>query len=94
VMNKAKSIAWAFVGLILGYSVLALFIGFLADRVVATNQTLDASTNMTQYPGASSFLLAIPWLMYFMPGILFIVVVIQILKWKPEVARDLLTRWR
>ena len=79
-MTKFKSIALLIVGIAMLYGMLAIFISFLADTTVTTNATLEASSNMTQYPGTSGFLLSTPWLLYFAPAIIGIVWLVIILK--------------
>jgi len=53
---------------------------FLADITVTVNTTLNASSNMSLYPGTSGFLLATPWIMYFIPNVIGVIVVIMILR--------------
>ena len=79
-MSKFKSIALLIVGILMLYGVLAIFISFLADTTVSVNQSLNASTNMTAYPGTSGFLLSTPWVLYFVPAVIGIVWLVVILK--------------
>lgn len=81
-MNKLRSVL-LLIGATAGcYVVLALFINFLSDRVVATNSALASAHNMSQYPGTSGFLLYTPWLLYFVPAVIAIVWLVVILKRK------------
>ncbi len=79
-MGKFKSIALLIMGVGMLYAILAIFIEFVADITVTTNATLDAGSNMTNYPGTSGFLLSTPWLLYFAPAIIGIVWLVIILK--------------
>lgn len=79
-MSKAKQIILIIVAITLLYVVLGIFIKFLSDQSISTNQALDAAHNMAQYPGTSDFLLAIPWIMYFVPAVIGIVWVVIVLK--------------
>lgn len=81
-MNKLKSVILLILATAGCYVVLALFINFLAERTVATNTALAAAHNMSQYPGTSGFLLYVPWLMYFVPGVIAIIWLVVILKRK------------
>lgn len=81
-MGKAKSIMWVIVGVGMVYAVLAIFIRFLADTSVSVNADMAAAHNMAQYPGASDFLLAIPWIAYILPAVIGIAIVVYILKRK------------
>lgn len=79
-MSKFKQVAWVVVGVTIVYIMLGIFIKFLADTTISVNQELAAAHNMSNYPGASDFLLAAPWLLYIVPAALGIIAIIVILK--------------
>ena len=79
-MSKMGTLAWI-IGLVIIVNLLLLItVPFLADIAVSTNATLNASTNMSQYPGTSGFLLATPWILYFIPNVAGIIAVIVVLR--------------
>ena len=79
-MGKLGTLAWI-IGLVIIVNLLLLItVPFLADIAVSTNATLNASTNMSQYPGTSGFLLATPWILYFIPNVAGIIAVIVVLR--------------
>ena len=79
-MSKTNEIATIIIGVIMVYIPLAIFIEFVANQSVTTNATLAAAHNMAQYPGTSGFLLSTPWLLYFFPAIIGIILIIVALK--------------
>ena len=79
-MGKLGTLAWI-IGLVIIVNLLLLItVPFLADIAVSTNATLNASTNMSLYPGTSGFLLATPWILYFIPNVAGIIAVIVVLR--------------
>lgn len=86
-MNKFKAIAIIVIAVLLCYGVLAVFINFVADTTVSTNQALDAASNMALYPGTSGFLLSVPWILWFVPGVIGIVLIVVVLRSNPEYTR-------
>lgn len=82
-MGKLGTLAWI-IGLVIMVNLLLLIIvPFLADITISTNATLAASTNMSLYPGTSGFLLATPWILYFIPNVAGIIAVIVVLRRQP-----------
>ena len=79
-MNKIK-ILIGIVGLVIFVNLFLLItVPFLADITVSTNLSLNATSNMSQYPGTSGFLLATPWILYFIPNVIGIIAVIVVLR--------------
>ena len=82
-MGKLGTLAWI-IGLVIIVNLLLLItVPFLADITVSTNLTLNATSNMSQYPGTSGFLLATPWILYFIPNVAGIIAVIVVLRRQP-----------
>ncbi|KKM93236.1 hypothetical protein LCGC14_1210430 [marine sediment metagenome] len=82
-MSKLGTLAWI-IGLVIIVNLLLLItVPFLADITVSTNLTLNATSNMSQYPGTSGFLLATPWILYFIPNVAGIIAVIVVLRRQP-----------
>ncbi len=78
--GKVRQIIFVIGAVILMYIPLSIFINLLADTTVTVNQTLNAAHNMAQYEGTSGFLLAAPWLLYFAPFGLGLILIIGILR--------------
>ena len=78
--GKVRQIIFVIIAVVLLYIPLSIFINFLADTSVTVNQTLAAAHNMTQYEGTNGFLLAAPWLLYFAPFALGLILIISILR--------------
>lgn len=79
-MSKMGTLAWI-IGIVIFVNLtLLIFIPFLADITVSTNLTLNATSNMSLYPGTSGFLLATPWILYFIPNVAGIIAVIVVLR--------------
>ncbi len=82
-MSKLGILAWI-IGLVIIVNLLLLItVPFLADITVSTNLTLNATSNMSHYPGTSGFLLATPWILYFIPNVAGIIAVIMVLRRQP-----------
>ena len=79
-MEKIKTIGVIFILVGIVNLLLLIIVPFLADITVSTNATLNASTNMSLYPGTSGFLLATPWLLYFIPNVAGIIAIIIVLR--------------
>lgn len=79
-MSKTRAIAYVVMGITMVYLMLAVFIKFLSDTTVSVNAELAAAHNMSNYPGTSGFLLSTPWILYFAPALLGIILIVVILK--------------
>lgn len=81
-MNKLGSLVVIIVGVIFAYVILTASHSAIRDMVSSANTTMVASSNMTNYPGTQSTLLAMPWILYFIPAVIGIAVVVYVLKFK------------
>ena len=79
-MKKMGYIAITVGFTIIVYLLLLITIPILVDFATTANTTMAASSNMTNYPGTSGALMSAPWVLWFVPGALCIVVVIAILR--------------
>ena len=79
-MEKFKQIFYVVIGTLLCEGVILIFIKFLSDTTISVNATLMGAHNMTRYPGTLGFLLSTPWILYFVPAVIGIVLVVLILK--------------
>ena len=52
----------------------------ITDIVNTANTTMAATTNMSNYPGASETMVATPWLLYFVPNVIGMIIIVGILK--------------
>jgi H+/Cl- antiporter ClcA len=79
-MGKLKTVAIIILSVLGCYGVLAVFISFVSDQTISTNQALVAAHNMAQYPGTSRFLLSVPWILWFVPAVIGIVLIVVVLR--------------
>lgn len=78
--NKYGQVAFVCVVVFITYLMMLVVISWMADITLAVNTTLNATSNMSNYPGTSEFLLSIPWILFFVPGVLGIAAVVVILR--------------
>jgi len=81
-MKKATTIIGIMFAMGILYALLLVFMPFLADTAATVNMSMNASHNMSNYPGASETMLASPWLLMFVPAIIGIIYVVIVLKKK------------
>lgn len=79
-MSKFIKIIWVIVGIGLCYLLMLITIPFLADTANTVNTSMAATTNMSNFPGASGALVAAPWVLWFAPGTIGIALVVIILR--------------
>lgn len=79
-MNKLGAVI-IIIGVVIGcYLILLVTQTVVVNLVESANATITASSNLTNYPGTQGFLLSTPWIMWFVPGVIGIVVIVIILK--------------
>lgn len=83
-MNKAKALIIIIAMAIMGNLFLLVGVPFLAGITTTVNATLAASSNMTNYPGTSNFLLSTPWILYVLFNVVCLIIVVLVLKAKPS----------
>ncbi len=79
-MNKIGAIAITIGVVIMAYLLILVVMPFLADAAASANVTMNATSNMSNYPGTSGFILAIPWILYYVPGVLGMILIVGILR--------------
>lgn len=79
-MNKIGAVVLVVVFVILTYLVMLVVIPWLSDITTSVNATLQATSNMSQYPGTSEFLVSIPLILYFVPATIGLAVIVFILR--------------
>ncbi len=71
----------AIVGLVTGaYLLLLVVMPVISDLALSANTTMNSTSNMSQYPGTSGFLMSTPWIIIWIPGVLGLVAIIGVLR--------------
>lgn len=60
--------------------VLLVVMPVLVEFATTANTTITAAQDLTLYPGASEGLIASPWVLYFAPNVIGMIVIVIILK--------------
>lgn len=79
-MKKIGLIILTLTMTVFAYIIMTLLQPTIVDISNTANMTMAASSNMTNYPGASEVMVGAPLWLYFVPGVLCIVIVVKILK--------------
>ncbi len=80
-MNKIGQVA--LVVFIMGvlYLILLAVMPVVSDMSIAANTTITASgVAVAEMPGSTSFLLAAPWILWWIPGVMGMIIVVAILR--------------
>jgi len=85
-MDKFKLV----IGVILSISVVEAMLAFIIPNVMvpfanSANMTMAATANMTNFPGTSETLVAAPWLLYFAPPVIGIIVIVAALRFNKTI---------
>ena len=64
----------------LAYLILLVVIPILNTFALSANATMVATSNMSNYPGTGEFIVAIPWICFFVPACIGIGLVVVILR--------------
>ena len=78
--NKFGAVFMISVLIIVAYLFLLVIMPIMTDMALTANTTMNASSNMSLYPGTSGFLLSIPWIVFFVPGVIGIALIVVILR--------------
>lgn len=79
-MNKLGAVAIVVGVVIAAYLLLMVAMPVLVESVSTANVTMHATSNMSAYPGVAEMTVATPWIMFFVPGTIGIIVIVVILK--------------
>ncbi len=79
-MNKFKSIAIILAFVIIVYLLMMIFMPIVAGFAESTNAEMASSSNMTNYPGTAGFLTSMPWILWFVPGVIGMISIVVTLK--------------
>ncbi len=81
-MNKYV-LVFCLVAAVIGcYLFLTPLMPVIVGLASTANTSMAASSNMSNYPGTSEGLIVAPWLLYFVPAILVVIVIVITLKAK------------
>ena len=79
-MNKLGAVL-IIIGVVIGcYLILLVTQAVVVNLVESANATITASSNLTNYPGTQGFLLSTPWIMWWVPGVIGMIVIVIILR--------------
>jgi len=62
------------------YLLLLVVMPVMVDIIATSNATMTASSNLTNYPGATESMIATPWVLFFVPGVIGIIVIVIYLR--------------
>ena len=79
-MNKLGAVLIIIGVVIACYLILLVTMTTVIDIVETANATMTASSNLTNYPGTQGALLSTPWILFFVPGVIGMVVIVLILR--------------
>ena len=79
-MNKIGAVITVVVLVIAAYLLLLVVMPIISDAALTANTTMNASSNMSLYPGTSGFLMSTPWILFFVPGVIGIAVIVVLLR--------------
>ena len=79
-MNKIGQVI--VVTLIVGAAMLFLLVTMpvVTEMANTANTTMSATSNMSHFPGTAEFMVSVPWLLFFVPPTIGMIVVVIILK--------------
>jgi len=79
-MNKLGAVL-IIIGLLVAVNLFLLAgMPVIREMVSTANETITASSNLSNYPGTQETLVATPWILYFVPNCIGIAVIVVILK--------------
>ena len=79
-MNKIGAVITVVVLIIGTYLFLLVVMPIISDLALTANTTMNATSNMSLYPGTSGFLMSTPWILFFLPGVIGIALIVIILR--------------
>lgn len=83
-MSKIGHIAIVTVIVFFTYLVMLVVMPVVVDLSLTANATAAAGSNMSLYPGGSEILIASPWILWWVPGVIGMIAIIAILKFERE----------
>ncbi len=79
-MNKYGAVIVVVFVIIVVYLILLVVMPILTSAALSANTTMNATSNMSLYPGTSDFLMSTPWILFFVPGTIGIAIIVVILR--------------
>lgn len=79
-MNKIGQVIIVVAVMIVVYLLMLVVMPFLTDIATTANVTMAASSNLSDYPGASEGLFSALWALWFAPAIIGMIAIVVILK--------------
>ncbi len=79
-MNKIGAVIVVVFVIIVLYLYLLVVMPIISDLALSANTTMNATSNMSLYPGTSGFLMSTPWILFFLPGVIGIALIVIILR--------------
>ena len=79
-MNKFGSVFAISALIIVVYLFLFVIMPIITGMALTANTTMNATSNMSMYPGTSGFLMSIPWIVFFVPGVIGIALIVVVLR--------------
>ena len=64
------------------YLIILVLMPILTGIVATSNTTMQATANMSQFPGAAEAIVSTPWILFFVPGVIGMAIIVLILKHK------------
>ena len=79
-MNKIGAVITVVVIVSCAYLLLLVVMPIISNLALSANTTMNATSNMSLYPGTSGFLMSTPWILWFLPATIGMAVIVIILK--------------
>lgn len=79
-MNKIKMVGFIIAGVVVTYLFLLAIMPMINDAVAASSAQIALDPNLASYTGAKEGLDAMPWVMWFLPGLAGGAAVVVVLK--------------
>jgi len=79
-VNKIGQVILVVIGVTILYLLMLVVMPIMTEMASTANATITSDSNPANYPGGTSFLLAIPWICWFIPGTIGMAVIVFILK--------------
>jgi len=79
-MNKIKTVAYIIGAVIVCYVLMIAVMPFVQELAFSVADDIELAHDMTQYVAADSGLRIVPWLLWFLPGVIGIVALVLTLR--------------
>ena len=79
-MNKIGAVAIVIGLTFFLYLIVLVVMPVLTDLISTANATVTAESNWANYPGSQGAFLSIPWVLWFVPGTICMIIIVMILR--------------